>query len=53
VHNSSLVMKYADLDISPPIGSFGLFDWHQIDKIVDVGYQYARKKLEEWKSGQV
>jgi predicted acylesterase/phospholipase RssA len=52
VHNSRQVMKHVDLYIRPPVEPFGIFDWHQLDKIVDAGYQFARKKLAEWKAGQ-
>jgi len=52
VHSTHLVMKHVDLYIRPPLDSFGIFDWQQIDKIVDVGYQCARKKIEEWKAVQ-
>jgi predicted acylesterase/phospholipase RssA len=53
VHNSHLVMKHVDLYIRPPVDPFGIFDWHLLDKIVDTGYQFAQKKLAEWKAGQV
>ena len=52
VHSTHLVRKHVDLYICPPLDSFGIFDWQQIDKIVDAGYQCAVKKLEEWKAGQ-
>ena len=51
VHKSDLVMKDVDLYIRPPVDSYGIFEWHSIDQIVDAGYQYARKKLEEWQAG--
>ena len=52
VHSSHLVMKHVDLAIRPPVDSFGIFDWHLLDKIVDAGYQCARKELEDWQAGQ-
>jgi NTE family protein/lysophospholipid hydrolase len=51
-HSANVEMKKVDLCLSPPIDAFGLFDWHHIDKIVDAGYQDARKKIEEWKAAQ-
>ncbi len=49
VHNSQEVMKHVDLYIRPPIDQFGIFEWRSIDKIVDAGYRFAQKKVEEWK----
>jgi hypothetical protein len=37
-------------NISPAVDRFGFFDWHQLDNIADVGYQFTTKKLEEWKA---
>jgi NTE family protein len=51
-HRTNAVMKYVDLYLAPPIDQFGLFDWNQIDTIVEAGYQYARKKIENWKAGR-
>jgi NTE family protein/lysophospholipid hydrolase len=51
-HSANVEMKKVDLYLSPPIDAFGLFDWHHIDKIVDAGYQDARKKIEEWKQNE-
>lgn len=51
-HSANVVSKHVELYLSPPIDAFGLFDWHHIDKIVDAGYQYARKEIEEWQARQ-
>lgn len=48
IRNSRQVRETVDLYMLPPIDEFGLFDWRHIDKIIDTGYQYGRKKLEEW-----
>jgi len=37
----------ADLCFEPPVGQFGVFEWKSVEKIIDVGYRYAIKKLDE------
>src|SRR5262245_9630807 len=37
----------ADLCFEPPVSQFGVFDWQSVEKIIDVGYRYAIKKLDE------
>jgi NTE family protein/lysophospholipid hydrolase len=51
-HSANVEMKHVDLYLAPPIDAFGIFDWHHIERIVDAGYQYGRKELEEWKARQ-
>ncbi len=44
------VKRDADLCLRPPIDEFGVLEFASIDRIVDVGYRYAREKLEQIKS---
>jgi predicted acylesterase/phospholipase RssA/CRP-like cAMP-binding protein len=37
----------ADFCFEPPVSSFGVFEWSCIDRVIDVGYRYALRKLEE------
>jgi len=46
----------ADLCFEPPVGQFGVFEWKSVEKIIEVGYRYAIKKLDErsatlWQNG--
>jgi hypothetical protein len=33
--------------LDPPVRDFGVFDWRSIDKIIDIGYRYALRKLDD------
>jgi NTE family protein len=37
----------ADLCFEPPVSEFGVFEWKSVDKIIEVGYRYALKKLDQ------
>jgi predicted acylesterase/phospholipase RssA len=37
----------ADLYFEPPVGQFNVFDWRSVDKIIEAGYRYALRKLDE------
>jgi len=39
----------ADLFLSPPLSDVGLFDFAGIDRIVAIGYEYAKGRIAEWK----
>jgi NTE family protein len=39
--------SHADLCFEPPVSQFGVFEWKSVEKIIDVGYRYAIKKLDE------
>jgi predicted acylesterase/phospholipase RssA/CRP-like cAMP-binding protein len=39
----------ADFYLRFPVGDFGLLDFHQVKKIAERGYAYAREKLAEWR----
>jgi predicted acylesterase/phospholipase RssA/CRP-like cAMP-binding protein len=41
----------ADLCLRPPIDKYGVLEFRAIDQIVEVGYRYAQKKLEELRAG--
>ncbi|HLN88009.1 MAG TPA: patatin-like phospholipase family protein, partial [Candidatus Limnocylindrales bacterium] len=40
----------ADLCFEPPVGQFGVFEWRSVERIIEVGYRYAIKKLDELSS---
>lgn len=37
----------ADLCLDPPVRGFGVFDWRSIDTVIDIGYRYALRKLDD------
>jgi len=39
--------READYCLDPPVHAFGVFDWRSIDRIIDIGYRYAQRKLED------
>jgi predicted acylesterase/phospholipase RssA len=39
--------KLAEICIEPPVNEFGVFDWHSIDRIVEIGYRHALGQLEK------
>jgi predicted acylesterase/phospholipase RssA/CRP-like cAMP-binding protein len=41
------VKRDADLCLRPPIDKYGVLEFESIDQIVEVGYRYAKAKLEE------
>ncbi len=41
-----------DLFFNPDLTKYGLMDWKSYDKIVEVGYQHARKVIENWEGWQ-
>lgn len=52
LHNTKVAARNADLYIRPPIEEFGLFEWKSMNQIVDAGYQFGLKKIDEWRSGK-
>ena len=38
----------ADLYLRPPVDQFGLLDFKEIDRIVDVGHRFAREQIASW-----
>jgi predicted acylesterase/phospholipase RssA len=41
-----------DLVLRPPVHSFGLLEFTECDRIIDVSYAYSRQRLEEWWAGR-
>ncbi len=48
VQNTAAAKAEADLFLKPPVGKYGMFNMHVLDQLVEVGYQYTRKQLEDW-----
>ncbi|MBI5247432.1 MAG: patatin-like phospholipase family protein [Elusimicrobia bacterium] len=42
----------ASLYLHPPIEKYGMLDFKRIDPIMDIGYQYAKSRIAEWKAGR-
>jgi len=40
--------RSVDLYLHPPVDEFGVFDMKSFDRIIEIGYTYARPKIEEW-----
>jgi lysophospholipid hydrolase len=38
----------ADFYLRPPVDQFGLLDFKEIDRIVDVGHRFARERIASW-----
>lgn len=58
--NTSVMYSYArqheshsfvDLHFAPDVNSFGMLDWSQFDRIVEVGYQHGLKQLDRARPG--
>ncbi|MFQ5822535.1 MAG: cyclic nucleotide-binding and patatin-like phospholipase domain-containing protein [bacterium] len=43
----------ADLYINPPVEDFGILEFDSAEKIIDIGYHFALKKIEKWKNNKV
>jgi NTE family protein/lysophospholipid hydrolase len=39
--------KAADFSFRPPVDGFGMLEFASIDKIIDVGYRYAKERIKE------
>ena len=48
VPRAEQVRRTADLFLEPPIEKYGMLEFDAMDEIADVGYQYARRKLDDW-----
>jgi predicted acylesterase/phospholipase RssA/CRP-like cAMP-binding protein len=46
------VKRDADLCLRPPIDKYGVLEFEAIDQIVEAGYRYAQKQLDELKTGK-
>ena len=47
-HTRAAVSGDIDLAIAPPIGRFGMFEWHSLDDIAQAGYDAARPAIAQW-----
>ena len=45
------VIASIDLMLNPAIERFGMFEWHRLDEIAEVGYACARAAIEQWDRG--
>lgn len=50
VPRAEQVRQTADLFLEPPIEKYGMLQFDAMEEIADVGYQYARRKLADWKT---
>jgi predicted acylesterase/phospholipase RssA len=48
VRSRSTQRTRADLYIQPPVAHFGTFDTRSVDRMVQIGYQYAEEQLAAW-----
>ncbi len=37
-----------DLYLAPPVGNVGFFEWKALERIADVGFRDARRRVERW-----
>ena len=47
VYNTNKVKMDVDVYLQPPIDKFGLLEFNSLNKIVEVGYQYTKEKIEK------
>jgi len=48
-HKTEKARQDADLYLRLPLDQFKFLDFEAFDKIIDIGYQYAKEKIREWK----
>jgi len=49
INNAGLSRAVADFYMHPPIEPFSLLEFKSFEKIMDVGYEFAKKEIEFWK----
>lgn len=49
VRQAKEAARTADYYLEPPITGYGIMEFEAIEEIVEVGYQYAGEKIDEWK----
>jgi predicted acylesterase/phospholipase RssA len=49
VQRQQEIKDKADYYLRPPVETFGILDFKSFGRIAEIGYQYAEKKIEEWK----
>jgi len=52
VQDTLRVKSKVSLYIRPPVEQFGILDFKSLEKIVDIGYQFAKRKIAAWKSSK-
>jgi len=52
VSKTDEVKTNIDLYLDPPIDKFGLLEFTALQEIADIGYEYAKKEVREWKNSQ-
>ncbi len=48
VQNTAVARAEADLYLKPPVGKYAMFNLHVLDQLVEIGYDYTRRQLEDW-----
>ena len=49
VHASHEVRRRADLYLHPPIEQYGIFEWRSMERLVEIGYEHARREIAAWR----
>ncbi len=44
-------LRMADLYLAPPVKNFGILEFDAAEQIINIGYKFARKKINEWQTG--
>jgi len=47
---SQRVSREVDLYLSPPVASFGSFEWGALERIVATGLEFARERIAQWQA---
>jgi predicted acylesterase/phospholipase RssA len=50
VFNQNELVRAATLYLNPPVARFGMFDQESFEELVEIGYEYARARVTEWKA---
>ena len=53
VRDSHAAGRQADLYLRPPIDEFGMTSFRAIDQLIDIGYRYARERIDEWRVASI
>jgi predicted acylesterase/phospholipase RssA/CRP-like cAMP-binding protein len=48
VNRTHQVKLAADFYLRPPVAGFKILDFHLLEEIAEIGYKYAKEKIEEW-----
>lgn len=49
VQETLIMTGKADLYLRPPVDQFGILEFKSAEKIVEIGYQFAKEKIKAWK----